>query len=441
MNVLPRTTPEPAVQPDAFAEKLAADLRSFSRDLLDVGLSAGKPTRLVSQPGAGASSHAVVRAAERLATLVPGLLDAVESTEGSVITDVRTTASPVRAWPSSRPSDYALHEPTGERLPIRWLQPTHSEVPLVPPLRWLAHVIQGLRDQVLQHKTRLGKYVEDATLARAGRSEYAALDQERLEAVLAPVQRAVRLLDGADALVRSRLGRGVAPSSRLPDPFPMAQVWRSLRRDAALFTNPMATLPDLVRSLLTSSDQAADVPFLYQRWSGLQMLRAFESFGWTSAADPTGPLFLGGCIELQSGQQMIELWVEPRLTRDKAARIGWRPSFGGELTPDFLLVTRTRGGRDVFVLDPTLATSPEALATKGRYLESLQGQDTLMVAGVPSLRSPVQSWACAPLTTTSCRLADPAGHGGTIPMHPLHWRPEPLRAWVGDVLRFVKAWG
>ncbi len=423
-----------------MASAIASDLRSFSQELLERGLATPMATRPTSYAGGGSTSQAIVGAVLRLAKMVPALLDEVDMVEGLAVEEVRTTSSPLRATPSRRPNDHALVDGSSRLVPVRWLQPTHREEPALQPLRWLLHVVAHLESVLGRHLDRVAKQVHDAAIARSGSSGYAVLDSERLVAMLEPLKRSEQVLSLAKAQIRHRVGRQIAESDRLPVPFPSAPVWRALRRDIEAFKNPRASLPELLRTVLADPTDMADLPFLYQRWCGLQLLRAFGRSGWSPNGDTVGPLFLGGHIQLVRGDRAIELWVEPRLTAAKAAQIGCGPVGKTEWTPDYLMVTRTRAGRDVFVLDPTLG-GDEAAAEKDKYLRVLVSPDPTHVAGVAVARKPVRSWACVPSAKGFCELADPEGKSGSIPMNPVQWRAEPLEAWVQDLLQFDAAWG
>lgn len=89
--------------------------------------------------------------------------------------------------------------------------------------------------------------------------------------------------------------------------------------------------------------------------------------------------------------------------------------------------------RDAFVLDATLATSDEVLSLKSKYRLGIVGIDTLLVAGVPVARRPLRSWAIAPLDSTLCRLNDPEGRTGGVPLHPGRRDLRALDSWVADV--------
>jgi len=183
----------------------------------------------------------------------------------------------------------------------------------------------------------------------------------------------------------------------------------------------------------------ADILYLYQRWCGLQIIHAARRLGWQADGEIVGALFLGGLIQLRCEDEVVELWVEPRLSAAQGPRIGWHSGRDGELTPDFLFVTGAPGQRAAFVLDATLLTQQEFLAEKTRYRNQLVGLDTLFIARGPQTRRPLRSWSAAPIRSSHCRVADPQGIGGTIPMDANEAAFPALDAWLGDVLRHAQA--
>jgi len=88
----------------------------------------------------------------------------------------------------------------------------------------------------------------------------------------------------------------------------------------------------------------------------VQIVHAARRLGWHTNGEIVGALFLGGLIQLQCEEEVVELWVEPRLSTAQASRIGWCSDRNAVLTPDFVFVTGTPGDRDAFVLDASLST-------------------------------------------------------------------------------------
>ena len=117
-------------------------------------------------------------------------------------------------------------------------------------------------------------------------------------------------------------------------------------------------------------------------------------------------------------------------SRFRFLRVAVRP------TPDFLFVCGEPGQRDAFVIDATLSTNGDLLQSKGRYRKQLVGVDVRLVAGVPVLRRPIRSWAAAPIKSTHCRLLDPLGHSGVVPLDATTDDFSALDAWLGDVLTY-----
>jgi hypothetical protein len=194
-------------------------------------------------------------------------------------------------------------------------------------------------------------------------------------------------------------------------------------------------LGTVLNQVLAEPIPMADVSFLYQRWCGLQLLLAFERQGWARRGDLVGPLFLGGRVELvRPDASDVVVWFEPRVSQATMALTGWGvPRGKRELTPDFLITCGAAGVRDAFVLDATLSRKDDILDEKSKYRLGIIGLDTQFVAGVPVQRRPLRSWAVAPLQGSSCRLGDPEGRTGSIPLRPVDLDLGPLDAWVADV--------
>jgi hypothetical protein len=251
------------------------------------------------------------------------------------------------------------------------------------------------------------------------------------------VSAARRLQRALDLLATSADGP-LRPSSRLPNPFPPGVAWRRIRVLAQGLDQSRLHLQPWLGHALRPPVPLADVPFLYQRWCGLQILHAAERIGWKAHGDVVGALFLGGLVELRLHEDIVELWVEPRLSDTQAKRTGLR-GHHNELTPDFLFITGEPGNRDAFVLDATLSTAPDYLADKVRYRDQLEGLDARFIAGVPHVRRPLRSWSAAPIRASHCRVADAHGFGGAIPLNAYEPTFPALEAWLKDVFDHAKA--
>jgi hypothetical protein len=318
---------------------------------------------------------------------------------------------------------------------MRWLRFDAAERPNEPAMRWALHIALRMQQALLKHAARLESQLQEALLVRAGEDEYAVHDAETLHGLSGSVQQRLVGLRQCEAGIRSAAGRRIAPGDRPPSPYPQQPAWSRLKRIARELFNPEAMLGTVLNQVLAEPIPMADVSFLYQRWCGLQLLLAFERQGWARRGDLVGPLFLGGRVELvRPDASDVVVWFEPRVSQATMALTGWGvPRGKRELTPDFLITCGAAGVRDAFVLDATLSRKDDILDEKSKYRLGIIGLDTQFVAGVPVQRRPLRSWAVAPLQGSSCRLGDPEGRTGSIPLRPVDLDLGPLDAWVADV--------
>lgn len=410
---------------------VVADLREVSADLLEPGLAPA--ASIGAMGGHGPLLRGLLMAADTFAALTPRFLNELDLTADGTSGEWRPTMVPRGARPSTAPHDYVLSN--GETLPLRWLRFDSEQRPDATALRWALYLCGLLRQQLHAHSLRLGRQLEEALLVRSGESSWAVQDSETLRALAQDVQQRLVSLRQAEAGIRAVAGRQIFGSDRAPVPYPQQPAWSRLKRLARELLNPEAMLGTMLNDLLAEPIALADVPFLYQRWCGLHLVQAFERLGWKRRGDLTGALFLGGRVELLSeGAGQLTIWIEPRVSRATMPLTGWGcASKGDELTPDFLITCGEAGMRDAFVLDATLATSDEVLNSKSKYRFGIVGIDTLLVAGVPVARRPLRSWAIAPLDSALCRLNDPEGRTGGVPLHPGRRDLRALDSWVADV--------
>ena len=419
--------------------KLLADLRAFSAELLEAGLAPS--TEVASAPHDGSPMRFTLQAVDRVCQRLPDLLRALEADESFLVPELLPSPTPRQALQSRRPQDYAWHD---ERLlPRRWLRPEPAPELRLEPLRWLAGYIDSLRQQLQRHQSRL----EKAHLVRAGQTDYAQQDQRRLDEMSHAALSARHRLELCLSTLYRRAGRTFAGSPRLPHPFPRSASWHGLRREVLRQTQGMA---QQIALWLHATDgptlTMAKLPYLYQRWCGLQVLRAAKALGWHSEGDVVGALLLGGVIGLRQTTCLVEFWIEPRLGTAQAERIGWRSAKpGGELTPDFLFVCGPPGQRDAFVSDPTLATGRDQREDRNRiarskdYRQELAGTDPILIAGVTSVRKPLRSWAMAPIRSTVCYLGeDREGQTGIVSMDVKAEDFSGLKAWLADVFAHAR---
>lgn len=415
----------------AWLELIAADLRNFSTDLLEQGLTSGNGA--AKSVLLGSPLQQTLKLVEQVCIQVPHLLNDLETEEHRNVAEMVPAMLPRHAVLSNRPSDYAYLE--GRTIPYRWLKPELEQSLPVAPLRWILFVIQQTNAQLLVHGARFEKQIETARLSRDGESDYAAIDRHQLERMLSEVKSAELKIRLANGIVMRRAGGKLSPNRQRPTPFPRSSTWQAFRRIAEHLLRPVDNLGAWLRDLLSAPIHLADGPFLYQRWCGLQLIRSIQRLGWDVAGDVTGALFLGGPIAFRMNEKSIILWVEPRISLQTAELTGWMcVNSREELTPDFLLVCDRHGQQDAFVLDATLSTGTEIMLAKGKYRDRLQGKDSMIIAGIPIPRRPLRSWALAPIHSPHCRLGDHHGWTGIIPLRAETPDRSALDAWVTDVL-------
>lgn len=418
-----------------WVSRVLADLRAFAADLLEAGIAPS--ARAVASGDPASPLSATLDGVDLVCRRLPDLLAEIDGDDSFQLPEMVSSPTPRQAFRTLRPADYALH---GDRLlPRRWLRPEVAPELRIEPLRWLIHFIDSLQQQLGRYHARL----EKAGFAREGQTAYAQEEMKRLTSIGKSVENARHRLDQCLATLYQRAGRTVTGNPRLPHPFPRSAAWQGLRgeirhRSQAIAQQAAEWLQDADDASLTT----AELPYLYQRWCGLQIVRAAARLGWHTDDDAAGALLLGGVIGLGNGTSRLELWIEPRLAAQQAERIGWRSSaLGEELTPDFLFVCGPTGARDAFVLDATLSRGKDqrddraqVARDKGRYRELLAGMDPVSIAGVLAVRKPLRAWAMAPIRSRSCILGeDREGRTGIIPMDAHTDDFSGLDAWLGDV--------
>jgi len=418
----------------AWLPSLVEELRAVSSDLLEPGLA--KPVALGARGGHGPLLRSLLSSADAFAALTPRLLAELDMTEDGVSGDRCVVRVPRQARHSTAPQDYAIQN--GRAIPTRWLRFDPEARPDSSALRWALHVCTRLQNELLTHTARLEAQLQEALLTRAGESEWAIQDAQVLRGLADGVQERIVAIRQAEMDIRAKGGGRLTSSDRAPWPYPKQPAWSTLKRLARSVLRPETMLGTVLRDLLSEPIAVADVPFLYQRWCGLQLVRSFERLGWVRHGDLTGPLFLGGRIEMSGpAGASVTVWIEPRVSSETMLVTGWGcASPRQELTPDFLITCGSAGMRDAFVLDATMSKSDELLRAKSRRYRNdpgIIGVDTLLVAGVPVARRPLRAWAIAPLGGTHCQLGDPEGRSGSVPLHPGRANLQALDAWLTDV--------
>jgi hypothetical protein len=407
---------------------IVADLAAASAELLRPGTA---PREAVG--GSESWFADPVEMALALAALVPRLLAELDPVEGFELAAEPSSTTMRRPILSRRPHD---HTRIGEQwVPLRWLELRPVGAPNPTAIAWLLHVLATAAAELRTAVLRVDRQVAAALATRAGESMYARADADLLERHAAGHHGAEQRLLRAMRGVRRFVGRGVAASGRMPANLPRSPAWSALRRLADVVLRPRAYLSARLRSLFARSD-AATLPFLYQRWVGLQLVRACERAGFVVNGDVIGSLFLGGSVALQRDGLAFTLWCEPRLST-KSHPSGLRAA-GGEVEPDYVLVFPGNGGFDAYVLDATL--SGEQADAKARYRSNVEFAALLLVAGVPVRRHPLRAWAAVPVARDRCDLHASDGSTGTVPMLPGAFQAAPIAAWLHDAIVHATAW-
>lgn len=420
-----------------FVACLVRDLAAFSPELLDTGATQGGAEG--AWAGEADGFHGVYRSARKLAALVPALLLEAEADPRESRWEEHRSRIPVRARISGFPADWTAG-PRGP-VPVYWRSIQAVERPDEGPLRWVLFLIETIDERLSAARIRNAKQLEDA---RAGAGPAGALDalaiaalerrEERLRASQAE-------LSGARSELFRRAGGPLFPSEVVPQPFPGSPSWRALLRMAREILDPIAGLRAGIGEVLSQRVGMADVPWLYQRWCGLQLLGSLARAGAAIRGDTVAALYAGGRLEVLHRGVRTLLFVEPRLTRNGTHASGYYACRGPEASPDFLIVTPGPDGTDAFCLDATLSTTDEILRGKFRYLDLLASLRMVRIAGTPTRKPPLWAWAMAPLVREKCELSSPDGSRGIVPMNPLRWSSQPLDDWAADVLRHAGVWG
>jgi len=421
-----------------FIQKIVEDIKSFSAELLAPGLNT---TQLIPTGGGTvANTTALLHSIDFLTNLLPKLIIELENTLVSRKVSLHYGRSPKGARLSQRASDYQHNRRRG-LLPSRWCSVLPEAEPDLNALRWLLYLLELQKKSLAQVQTRTTKYIDDSLLAQShGTSSYAQSDRATLLGMNTRLEEAQSKLAHARVAVLRSVPIKFSASPILPNPFPQSDNWQRLRAYAQHLIHPKDHLPSMLKSLLHGDVEIADTPYLYQRWCGIKLLQAFEKLGWQCQDDPVGALFLGGEIQLKHQKTKISVWVEPRFVRHQVHPSGFICREVAETHPDYFIVTSGARGIDAFILDPTTTSDSTIRENKGKYLNTIEAETMLTVAGIPLVRNPQRAWSAAPLHTPHCEIEDFEGRMGTIPMHPLDWSMQPLLAWVNDIHDHAVAW-
>ncbi|MCA9315368.1 MAG: hypothetical protein R3F05_16030 [Planctomycetota bacterium] len=421
----------------AFVTRVVEDLRAFSSPLLEPGAAPRAAGEVQAGRSALEALHGLVAA---LSAMLPRLVAEATREDRAVRRHVqRSAAIPRRARASRAPWDFELHD--GRLLPTTWLAVEPLPAPAPAAVAWLRHLATQLGANVARGARHVDVHLDDAISMRSDRSSYARAERERLHALRRGIEASRAALARAQRALASHAPVGARPRGMEPRPYPATATWQRLRALARRIEDPAVLLPAWWSSALDAPAGAIDLPFLYQRWCGVQLVRALGELGFRPRSDPTGPLLLGElAIELVDAEhRVVTLWCEPRFVRGEHHPSNLVPARDFEQQPDFVLLASGERGLDAYVLDATLSTDDDRLREKSRYRSSLRFAAPRLVAGIPVVARPDRSWALAPLDAPLCRLHDDEGRCGVIPLHPEH-PGRALSAWLGDIVARGRRW-
>ncbi|MGE0193681.1 MAG: hypothetical protein AB7T63_16775 [Planctomycetota bacterium] len=421
----------------AFVSRVVEDLRAFSAPLLEPGAAPRAAGEVQAGRSALEALHGLVGA---LTAMLPRLVaEATREDRAARRLVQRSAAIPRRARASRAPWDFEVHD--GRLLPTTWLAVEPLPAPAPAAVAWLRHLATLVGGHLARAARHVEVHLDDAISMRSERSTYARAERDRLTALRRGIDASRASLARAQRALVSHAPVGARPRGMEPRPYPATATWQRLRGVARRIHDPAVLLPAWWSSALDAPAGALDLPFLYQRWCGVQLVRALGELGFRPRTDPTGPLLLGElAIELLDGERRaLTLWCEPRFVRGEAHPTTLVPAHDFEQQPDFVLMAPGERGLDAYVLDATLATDDERLREKSRYRTSLRFSSPRLVAGIPVVARPERSWAMAPLTSPTCRLQDDEGRCGVIPVHPEEPR-RALAAWLGDIVERARRW-
>jgi hypothetical protein len=409
---------------------MVRDLEAASPQLLEIGVDESRNSRTTEGP-----LGSLVRTFSKL---LPRLLADLRHHPASTLVTTAPSYVPTREPLSRRATDYRIRD--GRMLPLRWVRVESVPTADLQALRWLLYLCDELEKRVTERRSRVEKQFNEALRTRGGRSEHGKAVETALQDMRGALQTTSQTLERARRRIMRTSEQQIGASARTPDPVPPGEAWAAIRRLHSTRLTEEALLAAQVSEVLSGAN-AADIPFLYQRWCGLKLVEGLQSLGWHPEQDVSGPLWLGGRIPFRHGHgHQLMVWVEPRLERARVHPSGFRCARGDEVSPDYLIVTPGPGGRDAFLLDPTLSTDRAALNEKGKYLTRIELGIFATLAGCPVVRRPRLSWALSPLNGRHGHLLTSDGRVGAIPMNPDGFIIAPLRAWLTDVTRHAKAW-
>ncbi|MEW6074073.1 MAG: hypothetical protein AB1726_15935 [Planctomycetota bacterium] len=260
-----------------FLHAIVEDLRAAAALLIEPGLAPKLAVgRARAGPGPG-SMAGLLDDVETLIGLVPRLLHELEHSGPSAELVFESSPIPRRATASRWPSDYVTAR--DRVLPRIWLEAVPVLQPDPRPLSWVLHLLEVLQSRVAQAEERMGAVLREALLDRHVDSTFARAEEAELRAAEDSIGQAQAGLRRAREAILHKASWRLTPSSWRPRPYPMSPAWQSLRALAELMGDSHAAVVRQIETSLRSPIHVADEAFLYQRWVGLKLVRALESFG------------------------------------------------------------------------------------------------------------------------------------------------------------------
>lgn len=367
---------------------------------------------------------------------MPALVAEARASGSSMRDRVALARSPRGARASRRGSDYlAQRSATGTAtriVPSCWLRPEAEREIAEDVVAWLIHLEDLLEHRLAVAIGQVREHVANLLHASpspqdeasdAAQSERRLLEEleRQLEGTHQGLQRARRILDSSTA-------RRTHGSSIRPRLSPRGPTWDRMAHVFASIVDPEIGLSDQLRGLLSGNVAGADVPYLYQRWCGLQLVRILEELGHGPRSNAIPVLFLGG--ELRLGER-VRLFVEPRIPPgiEEPHACGLGNTSKSNATPDYVITCGTRA----FVLDPSFSTDAERAHHKARYRQLLVHVPHRTLAGQPTFVPVDRAWAAQPLQRDHCLLHDPEARTGIVPMTPGRSNTA-LAMWMRDLV-------
>lgn len=416
---------------EAFIDAVIAELRNAAEFLLE-GDSGGSPRSLEPLRTVGGA----LEAADYVTGCVPALLERAprrQSRASIASFEVHRTRRSARGRVPRAASGWS-------RTGTQSIAPKYLEesVPRLSAdresLRWLVWVLDLVDDAVREFAVRVSNRHEEL-LSIGGTSHWEELELERFDGLVLRFDMARLQLERARARIRASFPGVLRPSSRPPRPFPVDPNWRALGVRVTHWQQPERQIGGWLKRLIEQPIEQAELPFLYERWCGLQLVESLVSFGFEveERESVVWRMFLGGEIGFQRGGHGLALWIEP-IIGEGFHRCGLAVNGGGTRSPDFVLVDARAGGSRWATLDATLSTNAAALTQKGRYRRDLMARERIVVAGVSTLVRPEAAWAICPSPGPN-QLFDLDGSLGAVSLRPGPNCGARLDEWVGWWLR------